>query len=67
MHPFVLSKTLQHCQNYTLDELVRALELLLKCNQRLMFSDFEGRLVLQQTLVDIIGGAPGAGPRRRTA
>ena len=67
MHPFVLSKTLQHCQNYTLDELVRAMELLLKCNQRLMFSDFEGRLVLQQTLVDIIGGAPGAGPRRRTA
>ncbi len=67
MHPFVLSKTLQHCQNYTLDELVRAMELLLKCNQRLMFSDFEGRLVLQQTLVDIIGAAPSAGPRRRTA
>lgn len=55
MHPFVLSKLVEASGNYTTAELVRAMDLLLSCNRRLLSSGPDERLVLQQTLVDIIG------------
>jgi len=56
MNPYVLFKSLPHAANYTIVELIRAMELLLECNQRLVFSGLEGALVLQQTLVRIVCG-----------
>ncbi len=61
MHPFALSKVVDACGNYTSEELIRAMELLLACNRKLLSSGPDERLVLQQTLVDIIGrDTPGA-------
>lgn len=58
MHPFVLFNATGHAQRYTLPELIRAMELLLKCNQQLISSGLDGALILQQTLVKIVS-APG--------
>ncbi|MBI2926023.1 MAG: DNA polymerase III subunit delta [Verrucomicrobia bacterium] len=59
MNPYVLFKALPQTRNYTLAELVRAMELLLDCNRRLIFSNVDESLTLQQTLVEIVqaGGA----------
>ena len=56
-HPFALHKSISQVRHYKPAELVRAMELLLSCNQRLIFSNLDARLVLQQTMVDIIGSA----------
>ena len=61
MNPYVLFKALPQARNYTLAELVRAMELLLECNRRLIFSSVDESLVLQQTLVEIVQGS-GARP-----
>ena len=55
MHPFVLFRALSQAGNYTSDELVRAMELLLTCNLQLVSSSTDKALVLQQTLVEIVG------------
>lgn len=55
LNPYVLFKALPQAANYTQEELVRAMDLLLQCNQRLIFSNLDEALVLQQTLVDIVG------------
>lgn len=55
LNPYVLFKALPQAANYTQDELVRAMDLLLRCNQRLIFSHLDEALVLQQTLVQIAG------------
>jgi len=55
MHPFVLFRAVSQCTNYTSDELVRAMELLLTCNLQLVSSSTDKALVLQQTLVEIVG------------
>jgi DNA polymerase-3 subunit delta len=55
MHPFVVAKALHQTQNYAVDELVQAMDALLTCNQRLVSSGLEDDVVLQQTLVQIIG------------
>ena len=55
MNPYMLSKALPQVGNYSLAELVRAMELLLECNRRLIFSSLDAHLVLQQTLVQIVG------------
>lgn len=57
MHPFAVSRALAQVQRYTTAELVQALETLLISNQRLVGSGLEEALVLQQTLVQIIGHA----------
>jgi DNA polymerase-3 subunit delta len=65
LHPFVLEKAIKHAANFTLDELLEAMELLLACNQKLISSQLDDALVLQQTLVQIVrrpappGGKPG--------
>jgi DNA polymerase-3 subunit delta len=54
MHPYMLHKSLPQTRNYTTAELVRAMEVLLVGNQRLVSSSLDDALVLQQTLVRII-------------
>jgi DNA polymerase III subunit delta len=54
LNPYVLFKALPQARKYSQDELVRAMELLLRCNQRLVSSGLDEALVLQQTLVQII-------------
>jgi len=54
LNPYVLYKALPQAKKYTQGELVRAMDLLLRCNQRLVSSGLDEALVLQQTLVQII-------------
>jgi len=53
LNPYVLYKALPHAGKYSQDELVRAMDLLLRCNQRLVSSGLDEALVLQQALVQI--------------
>jgi DNA polymerase III subunit delta len=54
LNPYILFKALPQARRYTIDELVRAMELLLQCNQRLVSSGLDEKLVLQQALVEIV-------------
>ena len=65
MHPYMLHKALPQARRYTSEELVRAMGLLLECNQRLIFSNLDESLVLQQTLVQIVRGDSESGPNHR--
>jgi len=58
LNPYVLFKALPQIRNYSETELVSAMDRLLRANQRLVSSQLDERLVLQQTLVQIVG-APG--------
>jgi DNA polymerase III subunit delta len=55
MNPFVLFRALGQAQRFTQTELVEAMGLLLECNQKLISRNLDAALVLQQTLVQIIG------------
>ncbi len=59
LNPYVLYKALPQVKKYTSAELVRAMDVLLRCNQRLVSSGLDEALVLQQALVQIVA------PRRR--
>jgi DNA polymerase-3 subunit delta len=54
LNPYVLYKALPQAKKYTQGELVRAMDLLLRCNQRLVSSGLDETLVLQETLVQIV-------------
>jgi len=54
MNPYVLYKALPQAKKYSLSELVRAMDLLLRCNRRLVSSGLDETLVLQQALVQIV-------------
>ena len=54
LNPYVLYKALPQAKKYTQNELVRAMDLLLRCNQRLVSSGLDGTLVLQEMLVQIV-------------
>ena len=54
LNPYVLYKALPHAKKYSEDELVRAMDLLLRCNQQLVSSGLDEALVLQQALVQIV-------------
>ena len=54
LNPYVLYKALPQAKKYTQNELVRAMDLLLRCNQRLVSSSLDEALVLQQALVQIV-------------
>jgi DNA polymerase-3 subunit delta len=56
MNPYLLFKALPHAGRYSLEELVRAMSLLLECNRRLISSSLDDALVLQQALVQIVRG-----------
>lgn len=53
LNPYVLYKALPQVKKYSQSELVRAMDLLLRCNRRLVGSGLDGALVLQQTLAQI--------------
>ncbi|MEY2427899.1 MAG: polymerase subunit delta, partial [Verrucomicrobiota bacterium] len=54
-NPYVLYKALPQVARYTQAELIRAMDLLFQCNQRLVSSNLDESLVLQQALVQIVG------------
>ena len=60
LNPYILYKALPQAKKYTRHELIRAMDLLLKCNLRLVSSGLDEALVLQQTLVQIIAPAAAA-------
>lgn len=55
MHPYALFNSLTHAKRYTSEELVHAMELLLRCNLQLVGSSgLDPELLLQQALVKIV-------------
>jgi DNA polymerase-3 subunit delta len=54
LNPYVLFKALPQAQRYTQAELVRAMDLLLQCNQQLVSSNLDEPLILQQALIKIV-------------
>jgi DNA polymerase III subunit delta len=67
-NPYVLYKALPQVKQYSQSELVRAMDLLLECNQRLVSSGLDESLVLQQALIRIAGRPDdGAAPPRGRA
>jgi DNA polymerase-3 subunit delta len=54
INPYVLYKALPQVKQYEQAELVRAMDLLLQCNRRLVSSALDESLVLQQALVQIV-------------
>lgn len=60
LNPYVLYKALTQVKKYSTSELVRAMELLLRCNQRLVSSGLDEAIVLQHTLVQIVSPAAAA-------
>ncbi len=60
MNPYVLFKALPQAGRYRGAELIRAMGLLLECNQRLVSRNLDERLILQQVLVQIVKGAEAA-------
>jgi DNA polymerase-3 subunit delta len=59
LNPYVLYKALPQVKKYSSAELVRAMDVLLRCNRRLVSSGLDETLVLQQAVVEIV--TPGAG------
>jgi DNA polymerase-3 subunit delta len=57
MNPYVLYKALPQARKYSAAELVRAMDVLLRCNQRLVSSGMDEALVLQQALIQIVSPA----------
>ncbi len=62
LNPYVLYKALPQVKQYTETELVRAMDLLLQCNRRLVSSQTDETLVLQQALVQIVSRSNEARP-----
>jgi DNA polymerase III subunit delta len=54
LNPYVLYKALPQVKKYTQSELIRAMDLLLRCNRQLVGSGLDEALVLQQALVQIV-------------
>jgi DNA polymerase-3 subunit delta len=54
INPYVLYKALAQAANYTKEELVSAMEVLLQCNLQLISRSLDPTLVLQQALVRIV-------------
>jgi len=67
VNPYVLFKALPQAGRYSAAELVRAMDILLRCNQRLISSTLDDALVLQQALVEIVGQPKPAGVAQRRA
>jgi DNA polymerase-3 subunit delta len=54
MHPFMLHGALQHARNYSMTELVAAMEALLQANLQLISTGLDEAMILQQTLIKIV-------------
>ena len=66
MHPFMLHGALQHSRNYSLTELVAAMEALLQANLQLISTGLDEALILQQTLIKIVQPASVEGAAKKT-
>jgi DNA polymerase-3 subunit delta len=64
INAYVLFKALPQAGRFSEAELIRAMEILLECNRRLVSSGLDETLVLQQALVQIVGNAPARKPAR---
>ncbi|MCX8092149.1 MAG: DNA polymerase III subunit delta [Verrucomicrobiae bacterium] len=64
LHPWPVYRALNQSRHYTTEELVRALEVLLRCNRDLVSRQLDEALVLQHALVRIIGTEAAAKPGR---
>lgn len=53
LNPYVLFRALPQAGKYSREELVRAMELLLRCNRRLVSSGLDKAFMLQQIIVEI--------------
>lgn len=62
-HPFVLFQAAKQSENYTVAELIRAMDTLLDANVKLVSSGLDEAMVLQQALVEIVGLRPKAAGR----
>jgi DNA polymerase III subunit delta len=66
INPYVLFKALPQVRRYSEAELIGAMDLLFQCNLRLVSSGTDASLLLQQTLVQIVGApSPAAAARPR--
>lgn len=63
MNPYVLFRALPQASRYSTSELIKAMDLLLHCNRKLVSSSTEGALVMQQTLTEIVRGDGSADSR----
>ena len=54
LNPYVLYRASAQAGNWSSEELVRALDLLLTCNRRLVTSSVDATLLLQQTLTQVV-------------
>jgi DNA polymerase-3 subunit delta len=54
MNPYMLFRALPQAGNYTMSELIAAMDLLLECNQKLISRNLDTSMVLQQTLIQIV-------------
>ena len=54
LNPYVLFRASAQAKNWSSNELVRALDLLLACNRRLVSSSLDDTFLLQQTLTQIV-------------
>ena len=55
INPYVLFRALGQSRHYSRAELIEAMDLLLECNQKLISRNLDPSLLLQQTLIQIIG------------
>ncbi|HEX3625971.1 MAG TPA: DNA polymerase III subunit delta [Verrucomicrobiae bacterium] len=53
LNPYVLFRALPQAKRYSREELVRAMDLLLRCNRRLVSSGLDKAFMLQQIIVEI--------------
>ncbi|HEV2319559.1 MAG TPA: DNA polymerase III subunit delta [Verrucomicrobiae bacterium] len=53
LNPYVLFRALPQAKKYTREELVRAMDLLLRCNRRLVTSGLDKAFILQQIVLEI--------------
>jgi DNA polymerase-3 subunit delta len=63
INAYVLFKALPQAGRYTEAELIGAMQTLLECNQRLVSTDVDESLALQQAVVQIVGAGVPAGSR----
>ncbi len=55
MNAYVLFRALSQVRNYSQPELIRAMDLFLECNQKMVSRSLDASLILQETLVGIVG------------
>src|SRR5688572_17486401 len=65
MHPFMLHGALQHSRNYSMAELVAAMEALLQANLQLISTGLDEAMILQQTLIKIVQPASVEGAAKK--